>query len=70
MPSHLTPIPVGRPTFLDAPRCTDLDSLDAHVAVIGLPFAVPYNLDYSSRSSTAPQAIREQSLPYVPTSTI
>jgi len=64
--TQLTPIPVGRPTFLDSPRCTDLGALDAHIAVVGLPFAVPYNLDYSSRSSTAPQAIREQSLRYVP----
>jgi agmatinase len=62
----LHPIPVGRPTFLDAPRCTDLDALDAHIAILGLPFSVPYNLDYSSRASAAPQAIREQSLRYVP----
>ena len=66
MPSRVNPVPSGRPTFLDVPRCADLDALDAHVAVIGVPFSVPYNLHYSSLASMAPQAIRQQSLRYVP----
>ena len=66
MTNGVTPIPVGRPTFLDAPRCTNLDELDADIAILGLPVAVPYSLDYSTRSSLATQSIREQSLRYVP----
>jgi agmatinase len=60
------PIPSGRPTFLDVPRCTDLGTLDAHIAIVGLPFSVPYDLYRSTIASTAPQAIREQSMRYVP----
>ena len=66
MTNRLSPIPIGRPTFLDAPRCADLDTLDAHIAVLGLPICVPYNLDYATRAAGAPQAIRDQSLRYVP----
>lgn len=57
------PIPLGYPTFLDAPRCDDLDSLDADIAVIGVPFTEPYDMAASRQvSSSAPEAIREQSL--------
>ncbi len=66
MSPSVNPIPVGRPTFLDVPRCTDLRTLDAHIAIVGLPFSVPYDLYRSTIASTAPQAIREQSLRYVP----
>lgn len=61
--SDLTfPIPVGRPTFLDMPRCDDLDQLDADIAIIGIPYTVPYDLAASRQvSSTAPETIREQS---------
>jgi len=64
--ARLTPVPVGRPTFLDVPRCTDLSTLDAHIAIIGVPFGVPYALDYSTGASAAPRAIREQSVRYSP----
>jgi agmatinase len=64
--ARLTPVPVGRPTFLDVPRCTDLSTLDAHIAIIGVPFGVPYDLDYSTGASAAPRAIREQSVRYSP----
>jgi len=64
--ARVNPIPVGRPTFLDVPRCTDLTALDAHVAVIGVPFGVPYELDYSTAASLAPSAIREQSMRFAP----
>src|SRR5262249_61591238 len=55
-----------RPTFLDAPRCDDLDRLDAHIAVMGVPFGVPYDLQRSTICATAPQTIREQSMRFVP----
>lgn len=66
MAIKLKPVPSGRPTFLDAPRCDDLNRLDAHVAVIGVPFGVPYDLHRSTICATAPQTIREQSMRYVP----
>ncbi len=56
-------IPLGRPTFLGAPRCDDLRSLVADVAVLSVPYTVPYDLVASRQvSSSAPEAIREQSL--------
>jgi agmatinase len=64
--AQLNPVPIGRATFLDVPRCTDLDHLDAHIAVIGVPFGVPYDIRRLSVSVTAPQAIREASLRFSP----
>jgi len=62
------PIPLGRPTFVGAPRlasAADLATLDADVAVVGIPFGYPYDMAGStSPSSTAPGAIREQSFRY------
>ena len=56
------PVPLGKPTFLDAPRCDDLMTLDADVAVLGVPFGYPYDMTGSmSASATAPAAIRAQS---------
>ena len=66
MSASVKPIPADRPTFLGVPRCTDLSALDAHVAIIGVPFGVPYDLEYSAAASRAPGAIREQSMRYVP----
>lgn len=68
MPAKVNPIPIGRPTFLDIPRCTDLSTLNAHVAIVGVPFGVPYDngLDYSMAASFAPSEIREQSLSFSP----
>jgi agmatinase len=43
-----------------------LSTLDAHIAIIGVPFGVPYALDYSTGASAAPRAIREQSVRYSP----
>jgi agmatinase len=63
----VVPIPKGRPTFIDAPACADLGSLDADIAVIGVPYGVPYDMYGStSPSSAAPRTIREQSQRYVP----
>lgn len=63
---RLVPVPAGRPTFLDVPRCTDLRTLEADVAVIGVPFGVPYDLHTAAAQSLTPAAIREQSMRYVP----
>jgi agmatinase len=61
--ARIQPVPLGRPSFLAAPHCTTLDLLDAHLAVIGIPYTTPGDL-HSSRQpcSPAPAALREQSL--------
>ncbi len=65
MSDLVTPVPIGRPTFIDAPRCDDLQTLDADVAIIGVPYGVPYDMEgATSPSSTAPGTIRSQSLRY------
>jgi agmatinase len=61
--AHVVPVPSGRPTFLDAPRWTDLDTLEADIAVVGVPYGVPYGMAGATQvSSTAPGTVREQSL--------
>ena len=65
MPTDTTPVPLGRPTFADFPRCDDLESLDAQIAIIGVPYGVPASMESSwAPSSLAPAAIREESLRY------
>lgn len=60
-----SPIPSGRPTFLDAPRCVELARLDADVTVLGVPFTTPHDLASSrAPASDAPAALREQSRRY------
>ncbi|HET7263629.1 MAG TPA: arginase family protein [bacterium] len=66
MAFRLSPVPAGRPTFLDVPRCPDLGALDADIAVLGVPFCVPYDLQTAASQSRAPAALREQSMRYVP----
>ena len=62
------PVPLGRPSFLDTPRCESLDTLDADVAIIAFPYTVPYTIEWSRQpSSWAPGSIREASMRY-PTS--
>ncbi|MDP9366344.1 MAG: agmatinase [Chloroflexota bacterium] len=62
MPGQTIPVPEGRPTFAGFPRCGDLAGLDADVAVLGVPYGVPYDMEGStSPSSTAPAAVREES---------
>ncbi len=64
-PARTVPVPVGRPSFLDAPRCDDLDALDADIAIVAFPYTVPYTIEWSRQpSSWAPGAIREASLRY------
>jgi agmatinase len=63
---RIVPVPIGKPAFLEAPRCDNLDTLDADIAIIGVPYGVPYGMEgTTSPSSTAPAALREQSLRYV-----
>jgi agmatinase len=60
---RIVPVPLGKPTFLDAPRCEDLGALAADVAVLGVPFGYPYDMAGSmSASATAPGAIRAESV--------
>jgi len=61
--SRITPVPLGKATFLDSPRCEDLSTLDADVAILGVPFGYPYDLSgLTSPSASAPDALREASV--------
>lgn len=63
MAAEIIPVPLGKPTFLDTPRCQDLGTLDADIAIIGVPYGYPYDMEGStSPSSTAPATVREQSM--------
>ncbi|MGH7266659.1 MAG: agmatinase [Candidatus Rokuibacteriota bacterium] len=63
--ARTVPVPVGRPSFLDVPRCDRLEALDADVAIVAFPYTVPYTVEWSRQpSSWAPGAIREASLRY------
>ncbi len=55
--------PSGPPrTFLDFPLALDLDALDAHIAVLGIPFGKPYQPgEMANDQSRAPDAIRNAS---------
>ncbi len=62
----ISPIPSGLPSFLNAERCKNLDDLEADVAIIGVPFGVPYDLaGMRSPSAPAPAAIRAASQRFV-----
>lgn len=64
---RIVPIPPGKPTFLDSPRIDDLSTLEADVAILGVPYGYPYDMAGStSASSTAPAAIRAQSVRWAP----
>ncbi len=57
----LVSVPVrGFCSFLDVPVCTDLDRLDAEVAFLGVPYAVPYEMG-QTWTSGAPAYLREKS---------
>jgi agmatinase len=63
--ARTVPVPIGRPSFLDVPRCETLETLDADIAVVAFPYTVPYTVEWSRQpSSWAPAAIREASLRY------
>ena len=60
---RIIPVPLGKPTFLDMPRCDHLDALEADVAILGVPVGYPYDMaGATSPSSAAPSALREQSV--------
>jgi agmatinase len=49
-------------TFMNFPLATDLDRLDAHVAIIGMPYGDPYSIDEVTNDQTnAPTAVRRAS---------
>src|SRR5438128_2188332 len=49
-------------TFFDFPLMADLDRLDAHIALIGLPHGNPYSIaDVSNDQTNGPMAIRRAS---------
>lgn len=49
-------------TFMDFPLATDLDRLDAHLAIIGMPYGDPYSIDEVTNDQTnAPTAVRRAS---------
>jgi agmatinase len=54
---------VGIPSFLRAPICTNLDRLDAAIAVMGVPF--DEGSPFLAGSRMGPRALREQSLRFV-----
>ena len=63
MPLPLTVPPKhGHKTLLFSELATDLDHLDAHIAVLGIPYGSPYNIDEVSNDQTnAPTAVRQAS---------
>lgn len=63
MSDLLNPIPIGQPTFIGSPRCDDLNSLDADIAVIGVAGGEPYDMEGSKfPTAEALRTIREQSM--------
>lgn len=57
------PVPVGQPSFVNAPRCDDLARLEAEIAIIGVTDGYPYSMaETTSQSHAAPRTIREQSV--------
>ena len=49
-------------TFLGFPLCTELDSLEADVAILGIPYGDPYSMDeVTNDQTTAPSAVRLES---------
>lgn len=52
----------GHPTLLYSRLATDLDHLDAHIAVLGIPFGSPYTAEEVTNDQTkAPTAVRQAS---------
>lgn len=65
--THLiVPVPNGDPTFADRDRCEDLHTLDAEIAIIGVPFGIPYPsaTPDAPSPSDGPAAIRQSSQRY------
>lgn len=64
MAEKLTELPGANPrTFLDFPFADDLDDLKADLAILGIPFGMPYQAAaMANDQSRAPDAIRHASL--------
>ena len=61
MSSGIVPVPVGSPSFINAPRVVDLNGLDADVAIIGVPYmAALFGFD----ADLTPRNIRQASSKY------
>ena len=54
---------VGIPSFLRAPICTDLDTLDADIGIMGVPF--DEGVPFMPGSRFGPRSLREHSLRFV-----
>jgi agmatinase len=63
MPETLVQPPRGPyRTFFNFPLVTDLDALDADVAILGLPYGAPYRMsEVTNDQSNAPTAVRQAS---------
>ncbi|MFI4986535.1 MAG: agmatinase [Alphaproteobacteria bacterium] len=49
----------GLKGFMSSPVVTDLDGLDAHIAILGIPYGDPYTIDEVTNDQTrAPDAVR------------
>src|SRR5437868_4456081 len=57
-----TPPKQGHRTLLYSEPAFDLDKLDAHIAVLGIPFGSPYSIeDVTNDQTNAPAAVRQAS---------
>jgi agmatinase len=56
-------IKVGN-TFAAFPYCSDLEKLNAGIAIIGIPYGTPYDASKPPHSLNAPRAIRRESMRY------
>ena len=51
-------------TFAGFPFCSDLEKLSADIAILGIPYGVPYDATKPPDSLNAPAAIRRESVQY------
>jgi len=60
----LTTAPSGTPrTFLEFPLALDLDALEADIAILGIPYGLPYSVkEQANDQSLAPDALRNAGL--------
>jgi len=63
MTEKLTHYPAGFASFLGVPRAPDLTALEADIAILGIPYGVPYKSDtyaYAADSAGMARAVRAQ----------
>ena len=53
--------PFGSPGFINAPVVNDVAGLDAEVAILGVPYGIPYRME-QGWTHEAPQYLREKSM--------